>query len=389
MTKGVAAATRIERSRGPATVAAVPVAAPALTTIEIAAAIVAVIAIVAAARMAQAFLIPVVAGILLSYTLRPLVSMLERVRLHRLVATSLVMITLAVMVPASFYAISGQFADAVAALPTAARKLRHVVTDAVRSTPGPVTNMKAAAAELDRAAAEATGRPAQVSTPAAAPTATVTTQMQGWIAEQSGQVATMLAQILMALLLTFFLLAAGDTFRRKVARMAGESLARRRVTVEVLNEIDTQVQRYMATLLVTNVLVAALTSAGLWMLNLPNAGTWGIVTGVLHIIPYAGTAIAAGAVGMAAIVELGGMADALLAMGVVVIVAEAIGLVFATWLQGKSSRMNPVAAFVGVLFFGWLWGGWGLLLGMPILAVLKTVADRVEALNPLSELLGS
>ena len=385
----MAAATRVEGSRGPATVAAVPVAAPALTTIEIAAAIVAVIAIVAAARIAQAFLVPVVAGILLSYTLRPLVSMLERARLPRLVATSLVMITLAVMVPASFYAISGKFADAVAALPTAARKLRHVVTDAARSTPGPVTNMKAAAAELDRAAAEATGRPAQAATPAAAPTATVTTQVQSWIAEQSGQVATMLAQILMALLLTFFLLAAGDTFRRKVARMAGESLARRRVTVEVLNEIDTQIQRYMATLLVTNVLIATLTWGGLWMLNLPNAGTWGIVTGFLHIIPYAGTAIAAGAVGMAAVVELGGMSDALLAMAVVVVVAEAIGLVFATWLQGKSSRMNPVAAFVGVLFFGWLWGGWGLLLGMPILAVLKTVADRVEALQPLSELLGS
>ena len=385
----MAAATRVEGGRGPATVAAVPVAAPALTTIEIAAAIVAVIAIVAAARIAQAFLVPVVAGILLSYTLRPLVSMLERARLPRLVATSLVMITLAVMVPASFYAISGKFADAVAALPTAARKLRHVVTDAARSTPGPVTNMKAAAAELDRAAAEATGRPAQAATPAAAPTATVTTQIQSWIAEQSGQVATMLAQILMALLLTFFLLAAGDTFRRKVARMAGESLARRRVTVEVLNEIDTQIQRYMATLLVTNVLIATLTWGGLWMLNLPNAGTWGIVTGVLHIIPYAGTAIAAGAVGMAAVVELGGMSDALLAMAVVVVVAEAIGLVFATWLQGKSSRMNPVAAFVGVLFFGWLWGGWGLLLGMPILAVMKTVADRVEALQPLSELLGS
>ena len=51
--------------------------------------------------------------------------------------------------------------------------------------------------------------------------------------------------------------------------------------------------------------------------------------------------------------------------------------------------MNPVAVFIGVLFFGWLWGGWGLLLGVPILAVLKSIADRVESLQPVSELLRS
>ncbi len=203
------------------------------------------------------------------------------------------------MVSASFFAISGEFNNVLATLPTAARKLRHIAADAARSSPGPVSNMKAAAAELDRAAAEATGKTARVEAPA--PSAT--SQIQEWITEQSGQVVVMLVQMSMALLLTFFLLAAGDTFRRKMARLAGESLGRRRVTVEVLNEIDTQIQRYMATLLITNVLIAALTWAALSLLSLPNAGMWGVVTGVLHIIPYAGTVIAAGAVGVAALVE--------------------------------------------------------------------------------------
>ncbi len=361
----------------------VPVVAPGLTAIEVAAVVVAIIAVIAAARIAEAFLIPVVAGILLSYTLRPLVSALEHLRLPRLAATSLVMISLVAVVSASCYAISGEFNNAVATLPTAARKLRHLAVDAARSSPGPVTNMKAAAAELDRAAAEATGKTSRAEAPAVSPT----TQLQNWIAEQSGLVVTMLVQIAMALLLTSFLLAAGDAFRRKVARLAGESLGRRRVTVEVLNEIDAQIQRYMATLLITNVLIALLTWAALSLLSLPNSGMWGAVTGVLHIIPYAGTMIAAMAVGVAALVELGTLGDAMLAMGAVVFIAEAIGLGFATWLQGRSAQMNPVAAFVGVLFFGWLWGAWGLLLGMPILAVLKSIADRVEAMKALSEML--
>ena len=362
----------------------VPVVAPGLTAIEIAAVVVAIIAIVAAARIAEAFLVPVVAGILVSYTLRPLVSALERARLPRLAATTLVMISLVGVVSAACYAISGEFNDVVATLPTAARKLRHIAADAARSSPGPVSNMKAAAVELDRAAAEATGKTAHVEAPA--PSAT--SQLQDWMAQQSGQVMVMLVQISMALLLTFFLLVAGDTFRRKVARLAGESMGRRRVTIEVLNEIDAQIQRYMATLLITNVLIAGLTWATLSMQSLPNAGMWGVVTGVLHIIPYAGTVIAAGAVGVAALVEWGTLSDAMLAAAAVVIIAEAIGLGFATWLQGRSAQMNPVATFVGVLFFGWLWGAWGLLLGMPILAVLKTIADRVDAMKPLSEMLG-
>ena len=175
--------------------------------------------------------------------------------------------------------------------------------------------MKAAAVELDRAAAEATGKTARVEAPA--PSAT--SQMQDWIAERSRQALVMLVQISMALLLTFFLLAAGDTFRRKMARLAGESLGRRRVTVEVLNEIDTQIQRYMATLLITNVLIAVLTWAALSLLSLPNAGMWGVVTGVLHIIPYAGTVIAAAAVGVAALVDSGTLGDAMLAMGAVIV----------------------------------------------------------------------
>jgi len=66
---------------------------------------------------------------------------------------------------------------------------------------------------------------------------------------------------------------------------------------------------------------------------------------------------------------------------------EDIGMGLTTWMQGKAAHMNPVAVFIGLLFFGWLWGGWGLLLGVPILAVIKSIADRVEAMQPISELL--
>jgi len=358
--------------------------APAPTAIEIAVIVLAVIAVIAAARVAQTFLVPVVAGILLSYTLRPLVSLLERAHVRRIAGATIVITVLVAIVGASVYAIRDDVNDAMAKLPVAARKLRNVATEAARGAPGPMSNVKAAAAELDRAAA-ATGKPPAVDPPSTA----LTTQVQSLIAEQSGNVLTIVAQILLALLLSYFLLASGDTFRRKVARLAGESLARRRVTVELLNEIDGQIQRYMMTLLASNVLIALLTWAALAVLRVPNAGMWGAVTGVLHFIPYAGTLVAAAGVGVASFVQFGSLGEALLAIAVVVCVVESISAGFATWLQGRAARMNPVAVFIGVLFFGWLWGGWGLLLGMPILAVLKSVADRVDGMRPVSEMLGA
>jgi len=65
------------------------------------------------------------------------------------------------------------------------------------------------------------------------------------------------------------------------------------------------------------------------------------------------------------------------------------GYVLTPWLTSRTSRMNAVTVFVGVLAWGWLWGLWGLLLGVPILMVVKAVCDRIEDLKPVGELLGS
>jgi predicted PurR-regulated permease PerM len=325
---------------------------------------------------------------LLSYTLSPLVEQLERWRVPKLAGAAIVVLVLVSLVSAGVYTIRDDVNRAVAELPGAPRKLRYAAAESERKAPGPMKQIKEAAAELDKAAAEASGGPPAAAAVPTPQTAGVAAQFQSFVTEQSGHALAVMTQIAVALLLAFFLLAAGDTFRRKLARLAGASLTRRRVTVEVLNKIDEQIQAYMLTILIANVLIALATWGGLSLLGLPNAGMWGAVTGVLHVIPYAGTVLAAVAVGVASFLHTGGLSEAMLAVGVIVVIAVVIGMGVMTWMQGRAARMNPVAVFVGVLFFGWLWGGWGLLLGMPLLAVLKSIADRVEAMRPISELLG-
>lgn len=354
--------------------------------VELATIGIAVLAAIAAARIAQSFLVPVILGILLSYTLRPLVSALERVHVPRVAGAALVIVTLLALLSAAGWSLRDDFSAAIAKLPDAARKLRMVAAESARDSTSTMTHVKAAAAELDRAAAEATGKSG--SAPPAAPAISgMATQVQGFLATQSSNVLAALSEVLVAFLLAFFVLAAGDKFRRKVARLAGESLARRRVTVEALNEIDDQVQAFMVTLLVSNVMIAFATWGGLALLGVSNPGMWGAIVGVLHVIPYAGPVIGAVAVGIGTLMDTGSLPAAFGAMAMIFGVALLIGVGFTTWMQGRACRMNAVAAFVGVLFFGWLWGGWGLLLGMPLLAVLKTIADRVESMQAVREML--
>ncbi len=365
--------------------AAMPRVAGKLGVIEMSALAIAIVVGIAAAKAAQSFLVPVVAGILLSYALRPVVTALERWRVPRMAASMTVIAALIALLAGVGYTIRDDVSSAVAELPGAARKLRLALVESAREAPGPMTHVKEAAAELDRAAAEASGKSAATSAPSRTGMAA---QFQGYVEAQSGKALEVMSEVTFAILLAFFLLAAGDTFRRKVARIAGESLARRRVTVEVLNEIDTQVQRYLVTLLVANILIGLATWGALALMGLPNAGMWGAATGVLHVIPYAGAAVAMAGIGVAMFLHAGSIGFAIVAMLAVGAIATAIGIGLTTYLQGRASRMNAVAVFVSVLFFGWLWGAWGLLLGFPLLAVLKSVSDRVESMQPVAELLG-
>src|SRR5262249_25751497 len=191
-----------------------------------------------------------------------------------------------------------------------------------------------AAEELDRAAAAATGKSPVL---AAAPEKDgVAQQFRSFVEQQYEKAFAVITQVVFALLLAFFLMAGGDTFRRKGAKRAGDALRRRCVTVEVLNEIDTQLQKYLLTLLLANTLIAVITWFALWLLGLPNAGMWGAVTGMVHVIPYAGAALATFGIGVAMFLHSGSIASAALAMFVVATIATLIGVGYSSWLQGKA-----------------------------------------------------
>jgi predicted PurR-regulated permease PerM len=346
---------------------------------EIAVIVIAAVLVLGAAKLAADFLVPIVAGVLLAYALTPLVERVEQARVPRAIAAMVVLFTIVGLAGATAWWLRHDAAAVVAELPQAARKLR----DAVRSDgrPGPLAHVQEAAAELEKAAAEAQGK---APAPKPDPTPAVGTQLTTHMAD----VIELAGQLGIAATLALFLLAAGDTFRRKLLHIVGGPLSKRRVTVEILNEINVQVQRYLLVMLITNIVIALLCWGAFSLVGLARPALWATVTGILHFIPYVGGVFAAGVVAAASLVETGSMETTVYAVLATLAIVFAIGMGFNTWLQGRACRMNAVSVFVAVLLFGWLWGGWGLLLGAPLAAVAKTIADRVEGLNKLGELMG-
>jgi predicted PurR-regulated permease PerM len=346
--------------------------------------VLAVLAVCAAAKIAAPFLVPVVVGMLASYSLKPLVATLERLHIHRALGSAVVLLLLTGAVVGGIFLLRDDATSALAELPNAARKIRMAAHETARQPEGPMGHVRAAAAELNRAAAEAAGGgvPVVISAPPPTPNA-----LQKWLSDQSAKALNVVVDIGLAGLVAYFLLAAGDTFRRKLAHLAGPTLAARRTTVEILDEIDAQVQRYLMTMLIVNSLIGVATWGILLAFGVDHAGLWAIAAAVVHIIPYAGSALTIVATGIATFVQFDEIGRALLVAGLIGVAATLIGMGLSAWMLGRAFRMNAVAVFVSLLFFGWLWGGWGLLVGVPLLAIVKTTAESIPSLERLATLL--
>jgi len=287
------------------------------------------------------------------------------------------------------YSLRGQMQTIVEQLPEAASKFSAGLARLRTSQVGAMQKMQSAATEVAKATTQAVGGPSTPKQPATHVVIDQPTFKLGdflW-AGSKGAVGA-LGQAIMVLFLTFFLLVGGDTFKRKLVRLTGPSLSKRKITVQIVDEINDSIQKYLFMLLSTNVMVGLLVWAAFAWIGLENAGAWAVAAGLLHVVPYLGPGVTAVATGMAAFMQFDSFSMALLASGVTLAIATFIGTFVTTWMTGRIARMNAAAVFISLLFWGWLWGIWGMLLSIPIIVIVKVVSEHVEQLQPVAELLG-
>jgi len=354
----------------------------------LAVAIVTAVVVVFALQWAEKFFIPLLLGIIIAYTLNPFVVWLERIKIPRVVGTSIVM--LVVLCGGAFVTISlrGQIQTILDQLPAAASKLSVALRGMREGQPNTMQKVQAAARELDKATSQAADIHSEPKPPATHIVIDQPTFKLGdFLMAGSMGMFGFISQSAMVVILVFFLLLAGDTFKRKLVRLTGPSLSDKKITVHILDDIDVSIQSYMFTLLVANVLLALLTWAAFRWIGLDNAGGWAIAAGILHVIPYLGPALIAIATGMVGFMQFESFWMALVVSASSLAIATFVGIFVITWMTGQIAKMNAVAVFIALLFWGWLWGVWGLLLAIPILGIVKVVSQHIEELHPLAELL--
>jgi predicted PurR-regulated permease PerM len=355
--------------------------------------ILAALASLFAVYWAEPFLVPLLLGIVLAYTLNPLVAWLEAIKVPRVAGTTIVMAAVIAALVFGTYSLRGEMQAIIAQLPEAAQKVAAAIKRVQIGQPGDMQKLQNAATEVARATSQATSLSADGLPALRQPITRVVVEppafkFGAFLWEGSMGAIVALSQAVMVVFLVFFLLLGGDRFKRKLVQLTGPTLSNKKITVHILDGINESIQKYMFMLLATNVLVGLLSWIAFRWIGLENAGAWAVAAGFLHLVPYLGPGLTAAATGMAAFMQFETFSTAVLVAGASMAIATFVGTFVTAWMIGRIAKVNAAAVFISLLFWGWLWGVWGLLLSIPIIVIVKVVSQHVGPLHPLAELLG-
>lgn len=207
-------------------------------------------------------------------------------------------------------------------------------------------------------------------------------QQVGWTT------ANAVTGILTVVFLTYFLLASGSMFRRKIAHLFPGGSQRMHIK-RALFEIEDQMSRYLLINTSISIAVGAATWAFLAALGMPNALLWGAVAAVLNYIPYLGALMTVALIGIVALASFDGTGTMVLACGGFIAINLLESNLLTPMVLGRKMPLNTVAVFVSLLFWGWVWGVIGVIMAVPITVMIQVVSSHSERFRSVSILLGN
>jgi predicted PurR-regulated permease PerM len=353
----------------------------ALTILGVAAAIL-------LARYMQDVLIPFVLAGLVFYALDPIVDRLQRWHVPRSLGAALAITLIVGASVATVYSLRDDAMGVVEELPVAAQKIRAQWTARRNDPPTALEKVQKAARELEETAAAA-------ASPAATPRGVERVQIEeptfrasAYLWWTSLGAVVLVSQAVFVLFLAYFLLVYDDLFKRKLVENVGPHFGKKKLTVQILNDIAWQIERFMLVQILTCTVVGVVTWLVLWWIGLQHAAVWGLVAGVLNIVPYFGPLFVAAGLGVVGYLQFGTVSVALGVAGISFLITTIEGYWLTPSLMGRFSEINRIALFAGILFWSWLWGIPGMLLAIPLMVAIKAVCDGVEDLQPIGRMLG-
>jgi predicted PurR-regulated permease PerM len=332
-----------------------------------------VLAVLYTMYVAREFLIPIVFALLLNFLLSPAIRRLARWHIKPPLGAGLVVVLLVGGMGFGVYQLAGPAQRWAASAPQsfakAQRKLRSIIQP-----------MQQVSRNVEQAA-NAVGAPSSERKPE------VVVQAGPSLSSRLfGTTQRIVAGLVEIFILLYFLLAGGDLFLQKLIKVLphfGDKVK----AVEIARATESTVSAFLGTTLLLNIAEGIVVAFALWLLGMPNVVLWGVMVACLEFVPYLGAATATVVLGVAGLAQYDQIGHALMIPGAYLAINLLQSNLVTPMMLGHRLTLNPVAIFIGLAFFFWIWGVPGAFLAVPILATLKILCDNIASLAAIGEFL--
>ena len=337
---------------------------------------------------AQPVLLPLVVAVLISYALDPLVATLDRIHIPRPLGAALVLCALIAILAAASVPLKQEAMAMLDKIPQAIKELQREDASASEDEESIMEKAQIAAKQIEETAEKSQEEPAVQAGVTPVRLVDEPMDVRDYVIRNSPATLVLISQMFSVLLLVFFLLSVGKLYRRKIVRISGPSFRRMRKAARIMNELHHQVRRFLFVMVISALFVGILTWLAFLLLGVEQAALWGVVAGIASGVPYLGPFLVLVGSGVAAFLQFGELNTAVIVALTSLVITSIQGNLLMPWLTSYVSSLNAVAIFIGLLFWGWLWGPVGLIVATPILMIAKSVCDYVVNFRPVGELLG-
>ncbi len=320
--------------------------------------------------------LPVLLATLVALTIRPVVRYLDRRGIPAAATSVVLVLSLAGVLASGVYVLSGPVSHWLQEAPSIGQQVRWKL----QTVHGSVEALKDVEEQVDEISGgdeQGFGDPQEV-----------VIAEPGFLANATSVVWDLATTLGLTLILLLFLLASGDMIYEKILRVL-PTLSDKKAALRIIHDIEKSISRYLATVSVVNMGLGVAIGVAMWLLGMPNPALWGVAATLLNFLPYVGAIIGVGMVGLVALVTFPEIGQAALVPATYLALTMLEGNVVTPIILGRRLELNTVAIFLGIAFWGWVWGLAGVLIAVPFLVAVKRVCDHLPTWAHLGEFLAA